>query len=451
MAVAVGAVLLTATPAGAHGIGGRADLPLPVWLFVYSAAFALLISFVALRILWPRPRLAAAAEGRPAPAVASTVASVGLNAAKLLTLGLFLVTVAASWFGVNSASANLAPTALYITFWVGMQIVSPILGDVWRSINPLYTLAAAFDRLGRRDPDRDTSTGIWATHWPAAAGLIAFLWLELAYFESASPVAVGVFLGVYSGLMLIGATWFGAGWIRTGDGFAVLFSLLGALAPLHWDDTGRLRLRMPGSGLSTVEAKPGTLGVILVILGGTTFDGLARTSMWDDVVSGRREWDLTLVNTVGLALTVATVSLAFLIASRAVALLAGDDDGTVRQAWRWVPSLIPIMLAYAVAHYFSLLVLDGQAFFSLLSDPFGQGWDLLGTADNVIAYTALTANQIAYVQVVAIVGGHVAGVTAAHDRAVELFDGRTATRSQYPMLAVMIAYTVGGLLLLLNA
>lgn len=436
----------------AHGVGGRADLPLPVWLFAYSAAFALLISFVALRILWPRPRLAAWAEGTTVPAPLDTGARALRLVAQVVVPVLFLTTLVAAWFGPDSVGENLAPTALYVVFWVGVPVVSATLGDVWRRVNPLWMVAAGFDRIGRHDPERSTATGRWASHWPAAVGLSAFLWLELAYHEPGSTAAVGIFLGLYTAAVLVGAATFGAGWVRTGDGFAVLFSLLAALAPLHRGDDGRLRLRRPGAGLATVEVRAGTLAVVLVLLGGTTFDGVSRTQWWSDIAGVRRGWELTAVNTVGLVATIAAVSVAFLVACRLVASLAGDDGRSpVEQARHWVPSLIPIVLAYAVAHYFSLLVFEGQAFLALLSDPWDAGWDLFGTAGDTIDYTIVSPNQIAYVQVAAIVLGHVAGVVAAHDRAVELYPERVAVRSQYPMLAVMVAYTVTGLLLLLNA
>lgn len=368
-----------------------------------------------------------------------------------LALVLFGATLLAAWFGEDAVSANLAPTALYIALWIGMQVASAVLGDVWRRINPLWTVAAALDRVRGRDPETSTATGWWASSWPAALGLLAFHWLELAYFEPASLTAVAAFLSAYTVVVLVAASWFGAGWVRTGDGFAVLFGLLGALSPLHRDDDGRLRLRIPGSGLAAVYLRPGTLGVILVVLGGTTFDGVTRTQWWGDIAGGRREWDLTAVNTVGLLLTIATVAIAYLLAIRVLGLLARDDADLMDQARRWGPSLIPIVLGYSIAHYFSLLVFEGQSFLALLSDPLGSGRDLFGTADNTIDFTVVTADQIAYTQVAAIVIGHVAGVIAAHDKAVERYPHRTAVLSQYPLLAVMVGYTVAGLLLLLNA
>lgn len=435
----------------AHGVGGRADLPVEPWLFAYSAAFALLISFAALRLLWPRPRLAAAAGGVPAPGWFAVLVRVLLVPAQVLSVLLFAITLAAAWFGPDSVSDNIAPTALYIAFWVGLQILSPVLGDVWRRTNPLWLAAAGLDRIRRRDPETTAAEGIWASHWPAVAGLLVFLWLELAYFEPAALTAIALFLSLYTVAVLVAASRFGAGWVRTGDGFAVLFTLLAALAPLYRDDEARLRWRIPGSGLAAVEVRSGTLGVVLVVLGGTTFDGVTRTEWWSDIVGSRREWSLTAVNTIGLALTIATVALAYLVATRFVGVLAGDEIDLGEQARRWAPSLVPIALGYTIAHYFSLLVFEGQGFVALLSDPLGEGWDLVGTATNTVDYTVVTTDQIAYVQVAAIVVGHIAGVIAAHDEAVARYAPRRAVASQYPLLAVMIAYTVSGLLLLLNA
>ncbi|HEU5084700.1 MAG TPA: hypothetical protein VFU14_15265 [Acidimicrobiales bacterium] len=449
--IAGAAVVAGATPAAAHGVGSRADLPVEPWLFAYGAAFALLISFAALRLLWPTPRLAAAADGSAVPGAVDAAARRLALPAQAIALALFATTLAAAWFGPDDVSANLAPTALYIAFWVGMQVVSPVVGDVWRRLNPLWVIAAALDRLRGRDPEVSTASGAWAGHWPAALGLLAFLWLELAYHEPASLSAIAVFLSAHTVAVLVGAARFGAGWVRTGDGFAVLFSLLAALSPLHRDADGRLRVRIPGSGLAAVEVRPGTLGVVLVVLGGTTFDGVTRTRWWGDVVGDRRGWELTAVSTLGLLLTIAAVSLVYVLAVHFVGVLAREDLDLVAQARRWAPSLIPIALGYTIAHYFSLLVFEGQSFVALLSDPLGEGWDLFGTAADTVDYTVVTADQIAYVQVAAIVIGHVAGVVAAHDRAVERYSPRTAVVSQYPLLAVMIAYTVSGLLLLLNA
>ena len=111
-------------------------------------------------------------------------------------------------------------------------------------------------------------------------------------------------------------------------------------------------------------------------------------------------------------------------------------------------SLVPIALVYAVAHYFTLLVIQGQYAITLASDPFGYGWDLLGTADYAPNIAPFSPNTVWYVQVGALVGGHVAGLAVAHDRAVTIFESATRCARSTPMLALMVVYTVGGLWLL---
>jgi hypothetical protein len=249
--------------------------------------------------------------------------------------------------------------------------------------------------------------------------------------------------------MMAGAARFGRRWLRTGDGFAALFSLIAAMAPWTRDEAGHVRWRWPIAGLANLSPIAGTRALVLVTLGGTTFDGFTRTRIWAETVAGDEGWALTLRNTMGMGWTIAAVWVVYATATRLIARMVDDDP--IEVADRYAPSLVPIVLGYAVAHYFSLLAFEGQAALINLSDPLGRGWDLLGTAGWVVNYRLVTATQIAWVQVVAIVVGHIAGVTVAHDRAVTEHDPATASRSQYPLLAAMVAFTVVGLVLLLNA
>lgn len=416
---------------------------MPVWLLAYGAAFALLISFIALRILWPRPRLSAASSGVALAAVvqrARPVLSIVLRVAGVL---FFAGTLATAVFGSADGASNVAPYAVCVVFWVGVAIASAVVGDVFAAANPFDTIALVLrvpERTTRADP------GLWS----AAVMIGSFTWLELAYHEGCGdPVALAWWLGAYTLAALAGAAIWGRRWLRTGEGFAALFGLLAHLAPLYWDaHSRRLRLRPPLSGLASVQPQPGTLAVLLVALGSTTFDGFSRTRFWSDIVGQRIGWDRTLVSTIGLVWVIAIVTAAWLAATRLTARTTGRDPADMATAF--LSSLIPITLGYAIAHYFSLLVFDGQNFLALASDPFARGWDLFGTINNTVDYRVVSTRTIAYVQVASIVIGHVCGVIAAHDRAVELFEPRQAVRSQYPLLGVMILYTVGGLLLLLG-
>jgi hypothetical protein len=249
-------------------------------------------------------------------------------------------------------------------------------------------------------------------------------------------------------LMLIGSIAWGRRWLRTGDGFGALFSLLAAMAPIRRDAEGSYRLRVPFAGLSELAVLPGTAALILITLGATSFDGLSRTRFWADVVENQSGWSATWTQTIGMAWMIGIVWLAYSGASRISAYVTGDSHVVVERTY--VHALIPIMLAYAVAHYFSLFVFEGQGFLALLSDPAAQGWDLFGTAANTINFLFVSPTTIAWVQALSIVVGHIVAVVVAHDRAVELHDTRSAVKSQWPFVAVMVLYTVGGLLLLVG-
>jgi hypothetical protein len=428
----------------AHGVGSRSDLPLPVWLFAYGAGFALVISFVALRVLWPRPRFAAAAAGRDLPSALQLVRPVVDVVLRVVGLALFGVVVYAAGWGNESGVSNISPYAVCIVFWVGVPALVALMGDVWSALNPFDTIARLMrlpEKTGRRDPGQ----------WTAALMLLSFVWLELAYhLHCGDPRSLATWLIGYSAAAVIGAALWGRRWLRHGEGFAALFGLLALLSPFFRDpETGRLRARMPFSGLSTLAVRPGTMALVFVALGSTSFDGFTRSTIWNDIASDRTGWSATIVSTVGLLFMIAVVALAYLAATRVTARIVGQEP--IATAERFIASLVPIILAYAFAHYFSLFVFDGQNALALASDPFGRGWDLFGTIDETVDYRAVSTRTIAYVQVGAIVLGHVVGVVAAHDRAVESYERRVVERSQYPLLAVMVLYTVGGLGLLLGS
>ena len=455
LALAVGLATLAlagAEPATAHGIGGRSDLPLPAWQLAWAAGFSVASSFVALGAFWSQPRLVAAATGRVLVALRrSGIRMLGV-AAKLVGVFLLGIVMYAGWRGNPNGAVNIAGDAFLIWFWVGLQLIAVLVGDVWRAFNPYPTIAdsAAWvwakvrgEELAPVEADGE------ATLWPAVAAIFAYLWFELAYHSTDSPRAIALFLTVYSGVMLAGAAVEGRGWVRRADGFAVLFATLGAMAPLFRDGSGQLRCRLPLSGLSRLPVVPGTVPFVLVVLGSTTFDGFTRSSLWLDIGGDQVGWARTLASTLGLVVVIGLVAMAYSIATSAMATITGEEPAELSRVFG--PTLVPIAAAYAVAHYFSLLVLDGQRMFIRISDPFGRGWDLFGTAEYAIDWTVVSPDVIAWVQTLGIAVGHVLAVAAAHDLAISRWNHALAVRSQYPMLGVMVLYTVLGLFLLLGA
>lgn len=446
----------------AHGIGGVKDLPVPTWLFYWGGAVVLVVSFVLLGSLWKRPLLARRAEGTRAPGwFTRIVLSTGLRVAvQVLSVALFVLVFAAALLGDPDPFRNLAPTWVYVVFWLGLPLLSVILGNVWRPLSPWLAIADAFvwawERTGRQAqalssyPER-------LGRWPAAFLLFCFVALELAYSEPSSPRALAFAIAIYTYVTLFGYAVAGRQmWQEHGEGFAVAFAFLARMAPVTVVD-GRLRFRWPFTGLAGTEKTPGSLAVIAVLLGSVAFDGLSRTSWWQNLladVEGPYVLDnptvgellVTLVSLVGLSGMILLVGVAY----RGACSLMRSTVGAPRSlAADFVLSVLPIAFVYAVAHYFSLFVIQGQFTIPLLSDPLGRGWDLLGTADFVPNLAPFSPDTVWYIQAGALVAGHVAGLAVAHDRAMTIFrEPQDALRSQYPMLALMVIYTVGGLWLL---
>ena len=432
----------------AHGVGSRTDLPVPLALALLGAGLAVLVSFLALVLLWRSPRLRGDAAGRAVPgAVQSLVDSpVTRGVLRAVVLVLTLLVVAVALVGPPSANDNLAPFAVYVTLWVGLIPVSLLLGPVWRVVNPLRTLHAGLARITGPAPSADRLPAVG--YWPAAAALLVFVWLELVLPGRAEPRTVGVFLVLYGVVQLVAGLWFGSAWYARGDAFEVYSTLLGRLSPLGRREDGRLVVRSPLDGADGLRVEPGLVAVVVVLVGSTAYDGLSRTQYWVEG-PGRDSYLSAVPGTVGLALMIALVAGLYVGATVLAGVITRDRPWA--QPGVFAHSIVPIAAGYAIAHYFSLLVYDGQTTWILASNPFARdGVDVFGTYDRAIDFTVVSARTIANVQVGAIVLGHVLGVVLAHDRAVRASLER-ATRGQLPLVTVMVAFTVGGLSLLLSS
>ncbi len=424
----------------AHGVGSRADLPIPVSLAALGAGLAVVISFGALALLWRTPRFRGGAAGAPLPAAVDAV--IDSPAVRVLLRGITLVLVTAvglvGFQGTQITMLNVAPWALYVTFWVGLVPASLLLGPVWRLLNPLRLVHAALAGLLRIDPERGKVTlPAGVGYWPAVASLAAFVWFELVYPSGAQPAHVAGFVLGYAAVHVVAAVAFGRRWFDRGDGFEVYSALLGALAPLGRRDDGRLVLRNPLDGLDSIRPAPGLVAVVVVLVGSTAYDGLSRTSWWQASMPPG-----TVNATLALGGSVMLIGLVYLLGTWRLVTPAGrDGDGPGPASF--AHTIVPIAAGYAIAHYFSLLVFDGQQVFILASDPFDRGADLFGMAGNSVDYTVVGPTTIALVQVGAIVVGHLAAAVSAHDRAVRLFPARQALRTQYPLLAAMVGLTMG--------
>lgn len=402
-----------------HGIGGRGDLPVPLWLAAYSAAAAVAVSFFALAAFWVRPRFERLVD-RELFVITGPLRWL-LKAMGLAALAMLL---GYAWLGVDDPSLNPAPTWLYVWIWVGIIPLSLLLGPVWRLANPLRTLA--FSKGFRPLP-------AWVGVWPAAAGLVVFVWLELCYPGGSDPRVVSGFVTAYVVLNVAAGIVFGPGWFAAGDSFEVYAALLSRLSPFALEGD-RLVLRNPMAGLAATPRPPGLVGLVTVLLGSTAFDGISRWSFWSNRTGNLTPHQHIVVYAGGLLAAIAVVGLVFVAAARASRSPRMDTNELPAA---FAHSLVPIVIGYAVAHYFSFAVFQGQAGVLLLTHDGPAGID----------YTVVSTATIAAVQIAAIVTGHVVGVVAAHDRATALFRRRALRQAQYPMLAAMVAFTAGGIAL----
>lgn len=446
----------------AHGIVGRSDLPIPEWLFGWAAAIVLLVSFVALAVLWPEPRLEGDRGWRrlfPLPQVPVDAICGAIGA---FLLG---VTIWAGLAGEQTTAANWAPTFVYVIFWLGFAAASLLLGDVFRAFNPWRAIAravAGVAKLVRRGslpeplpyPER-------LGRWPAAAGILAFTWMELAASDGDMPRNVAIAALVYSALTWVAMALYGVDrWIERGEAFSVYFNLYSRISV--WERRGRdIGVRKPLAGLAALQPLPGTVPLLAVLIGSVTFDGASEGSPWVDVAPdissffqdlGLSPEDALMVTwTLGMLFAIGVIYGFYRLGIAGARSVGGGFDSD-RLANAFVHSLVPIAFVYAAAHYLTLLLFQGQAIWFLASDPLGQGDDLFGTADRAIDYGLIGANATWYWQVGFVVAGHVAALTLAHDRALALYErAREAVRSQYWMLGVMVGFTTLALWLLSQA
>ena len=431
----------------AHGLVQRANLPIPEWLFFWAGAVVLVVSFVALALMWSEPALEDD-RWRPLPAGIGRALGSKLLEVVLGALGflLLVVTIVAGYVGPPDALSNFTPVFVMIIFWVGMAFASALFGDVFHALNPWRAAARAIRIRGRRPyPDR---LGLW----PAAAGLLIFTWIELASDWPEHPARLATAVLVYSVITWTGMAIYGVEpWTRRGEAFSVYFNLLSRIS--IFEKRGReVGVRPPLGGLPPLERPPGVVAFVVVMIGTVTFDGLSQGRIWKDISTSLFDTlGATLTSTIGLLLGVGLVGGFYMLGMLGAKSMGGGFD-TRTLARQFVHSLVPIALVYVAAHYLTFLIFEGQAIRYTVSDPFGQGWNLFGWSSAGIDYGLLSQNATWYLQVGMVVAGHVAALVLAHDRALALYrETRTAVLSQLWMLAIMIGFTMTALWLLQQA
>ncbi|MBI5158070.1 MAG: hypothetical protein HZA58_08690 [Acidimicrobiia bacterium] len=438
----VGVVTVIPVPALAHGLGGRSDLPVPIEYFLVGALVVLLLSFGALAVLWPQPRL----QDGPRYRGRGWAPRHGAGAVGSIAGVTVLVAVIVAGLGGDAdARSNMAPVTVWIVFWLVLPFATAAAGNLWSVLNPWRSLGTMLRFDGAAGPGE---YGVF----PAVAALVGFTWLELVHPHSADPRTLGVAAVGYTLYLLIWAQRVGTDRaMASADAFTVYHRVLSAIAPIGRDPTGRLRRRGWLRALPVLPAWPGLALFVIAMIGTVTYDGLSATPWWDDMSFSLVGTDQHAVwfKTAALVAAVGILWAFYLGACAWAARIAGDDaNGAISVAASFAHTLVPIALAYAFAHYFTLIAFEGQLVIAAASDPFGLGWNLFGTVDYRPNFTWIGPTAVWWVQLLAILGGHVAAVVLAHDRSLAVFPPDRAVRSQYAMLGLMVALTCLGLTIL---
>jgi hypothetical protein len=448
-------------PAWPHAFGERYDLPAPLGYFVVGAAAAVALSFVVAAVFMRGVSREPQRQGLVVPL--GPLLGVLRGVCRVISVFLLCMVVVAGLFGTRNPEMNLAPIFVWIIWWVGLSFVVACVGNIWPALDPWRALFEWVDvaarRLGfARGISLSLAYPAWLGAWPAVFLLLLFVWIEVIYPQAAAPSHIAWMALAWSAITLTGMVCFGGDtWRRNADVFAIYFGTLGRFAPVETGVDGRsIVLRAPGSGLITSGAASfGMVGFVIAMLATVLFDGLlgtqalaiihrALTASPPGFVDERGYF----LGTVGLICVWLLFLGAYLLSCLVTARLVRDRP-VAAVARMFALTLVPIAIAYNVAHYFSYLLVQGQLIIPLLSDPLGRKWDLFGTAMYYPDIGLLGARFTWYLAISSIVTGHVISIWLAHRLALREFrTPREAVIASIPLTVLMMTYTAISLMVM---
>lgn len=448
----------------AHGFGDRYDLPVPLSFYMIGAGMTVVLSFFAFGYFYRR-RPPQTTNKRYRIEIQFTgeglLYRLSIASIKFLSVFFFILCIVTGLFGSQTATDNLTPTMVWIIFWAFMCFTSALIGNLWPLINPwliLFTWSSTIYKwITNRSPIRPYRTyPIRLMFWPAVFFLIVFSWIEIIYPYSSVPKNLSVLILTYSIITWTGMWYFGKDtWSNYGEVFGVTFSTISKLSPIqvHKKDrkgrktgTNKLVLQPHGSSLLLQE----TLDIsktlfVLVLLATVTFDGLTTTPFWEGTIESLKPFfkDILLIHSFGYLILIIIFTFLYFTFCRLMIFTSGVKVDIKTISAGLVYSLIPISIAYHLAHYTSFILIQGQLIIPLLSDPFGFKWDILGTRNYEVDIGIVNALFIWYLSVIVIVVGHIMAIFISHFRSISLFGTfQAALRSQFPMLILMVGYTM---------
>lgn len=462
--------------AAAHSFTQPYTLPVPFAMYAWGAAIALVLSFVIVGLFASVPSLARLGHAEGITPQGREQPGRRWRLARASSLVLLLLCIASGLVGVQNPYANFNMTFFWIVFVLGVPYAVALVGDFYAVLNPWKVLVQCVGSLSRLRFEGVRPYPQRLGYYPALVLYMAFIWVEL--FGRFGPRGLSLALLTYTLVNLAGAWVFGQrSWFRHAEFFSVFLRLVGKMSPWArpWDPdespsaVPRRRWRAPFSGLFEECADhPSLVLFILFMLSSTAFDGLHGTLPWVTVFwkgiypaiapllpapPGQVYAVSTQAYYVWQWLSLFVSPLAYLVVFVAFIALARrlthavHDVGTL--VLRFTYALVPIAFVYNVTHYYTLLLAQGGQIVRLVSDPFGWGWNLFGTARWRLEPWVVDVEAIWHTQVALILLGHIVSVYVAHMEALKLFGSpRRAAMSQLPILVLMVLFTTSGLWIL---
>ncbi len=473
-----------ANDALAHGFGPRYQLPIPLGLYVAGAGLTVALSFAAF-VLFLKHQAAktagsASQSSRTARGILLSepwgkILSNGLLGLRVLfSLGFFFA-VFCGLYGSQNPFQNPLPVLIWLLGWIGVAFICILFTDVWRLVNPWTPIIELCEKLYLRLSGKCSAKPVlnfsasWGV-WPAFLLFLCFAWMELIWPSRSDPSQLAIALLIYSAITLLGMGLFGRkAWSARCEFLTLVFGLFARFSPVLITkyDGYRIVLRKPGLGLQQAESASASMTfLILALLSTVTFDGLLETWVWAQIdvailaspldsfiwtaLNLREIEALLIARSLGLLASILCMTLGYLLICWLMSRLSSSGTpGTWQLARKFIFSLIPISLAYHIAHYFAYLFIGGQSAISLFSDPLGLGWDLFGTADFQTNTNLVSPGMQWAVALSAVVIGHVVSIYLSHTTALRVFrNSRDALVTQTPMALFMVAYTMSSLWIL---
>jgi len=462
------------TSANAHAFGQRYDLPLPLDIFIWGGAATVILSFLIAAFFvkhspqneYPRINLLGNIIGK------FITHHVVIEIIRFCFAILFLVIIIAGFFGDQNPSKNVSVVMVWVIAWVGLAFICSLLGNFWSIINPWNNLFFYAERISKKLTGRNLSKQkkypIIFDYWPAVIFFLTFSWLETNWSGASKPNSLAMALTTYTGIIFIGMWQYGRqNWLEKCECFTVTFRILGKFAITEGNlkaNKNNWYLRPPGIGLyNATPAYPSLSMVIfiLLLLSTVTYDGFSETEIF--VLYNQVYFDLLnnafnineknsetlriFIGTTGLIFFPIIFFIVYLFFTWLIAFMNNETHNTFKLMRCFILSMVPIAIAYHLSHYFTLLGIEGQSLFRLISDPFGYGWNIFGTASYETDITIINAKFVWYFSAILIVTGHIVAVYIAHLEALRIYgdhpEGRKlAMISQIPMLFLMVGYTM---------